>query len=67
MSCKRLHRIKEIEMTLEAGQLALFIDSETSFYPVLHQARPCHCRWRARLAQEPRSVTRLKADRPIAL
>lgn len=42
----------------------LFIGSESSFYRVLHQAGQCHRRGRARLPQEPRSVPRLRADRP---
>ena len=45
----------------------LFIGSESSFYRVLHQAGQCHRRGRARLPQEPRSVPRLRADRPNAL
>jgi transposase InsO family protein len=45
----------------------LFIGSESSFYRVLHLAGQCHRRGRARLPQEPRSVPRLRADRPNAL
>ena len=45
----------------------LFIGSESSFYRVLHQAGQCHRRGRARLPQEPRSVPRLRADRPNTL
>jgi putative transposase len=45
----------------------LYIGSESSFYRVLHQARQCHRRGRARLPQEPRSVPRLMADRPNAV
>ena len=45
----------------------LYIGSESSFYRVLHQAGQCHCHGRARLPQEPRSVPRLRADRPNAV
>ncbi len=45
----------------------LYIGSESSFYRVLHQAGQCHHRGRARLPQEPRSVPRLRADRPNAV
>jgi putative transposase len=45
----------------------LFIGSESSFYRMLHQAGQCHRRGRARLPQEPRSVPRLRADRPNAV
>ena len=45
----------------------LYIGSESSFYLVLHQAGQCNRRGRARLPQEPRSVPRLRADRPNAL
>ena len=45
----------------------LYIGSESSFYRVLHQAGQCHRRGRARLPQEPRSVPRLRADRPNAV
>jgi transposase InsO family protein len=45
----------------------LYIGSESSFYRVLHQARQCHRRGRARLPQEPRSVPRLMANRPNAV
>jgi len=45
----------------------LFIGSESSFYRVLHQAGQCNRRGRARLPKEPRSVLRLRADRPNAL
>jgi hypothetical protein len=41
--------------------------SESSFYGVLHQARQCHRRGRARLPQEPRTVPRLRADGPNQL
>ena len=45
----------------------LFIGSESSLYRVLHQAGQCHRRRRARLLQEPRSVPRLRGDRPNAV
>ncbi len=45
----------------------LFIGSESSFYRVLHQAGQCQRRGRARRSQEPRSVPRLRADRPNAV
>ncbi len=45
----------------------LFIGSESSFYRVLHQAGQCQRRGRARRPQEPRSVPRLRADRPNAV
>ena len=44
-----------------------FIGSESSFYWVLHQAGQYHRRRRARLPEDPRSVPRLRADRPNAL
>jgi transposase InsO family protein len=45
----------------------LFIGSESSFYRVLHQAGQCQRRGRARRPQEPRTVPRLRADRPNAV
>lgn len=45
----------------------LFIGSESSFYRVLHQVGQCQRRGRARRPQEPRSVPRLRADRPNAV
>ena len=45
----------------------LYIGPESSFYRVLHRAGQCHRRGRAQLPQEPRSVPRLRADRPNAL
>jgi putative transposase len=43
------------------GRRGEYIGSESSFYRVLHQAGQCHRLGRARLPQEPRSVTRLMA------
>ena len=45
----------------------IFIGSESSFYRVLHAHGQVHRRGRARPPQEPRSVPRLRADRPNAV